>query len=249
MDEPKVFISHTSADHEFVYRLAADLERDGCDVWLDDVKIHIGDSLPDEIHTAIADAHFVVAVLSCTSVEKPWVRDELSHAVATTVTKEKGKRFILPCVIDPCELPPALKHRLYADFATQPYEEGYRKLLRTILPEGPVPVWVQAELIRIDNKDARVRRSAAVALGATTHPRAVRALMRALTDKGLYVRQAAAKVLGEIKDAQAVDALIGALTDKSPLVRDHAAAALWKIKDARGLKAVEKAGLLTGVSV
>ena len=41
-DAPKVFISHTSADHELVEKFAVDLERDGCEVWLDDVKMHIG---------------------------------------------------------------------------------------------------------------------------------------------------------------------------------------------------------------
>lgn len=132
--KPTVFISHTKRNHGFVQKLAADLERDGCNVWLDDVDLHIGDGLPEGIHSAIKASHFLVAVLSKSSVKQPWVLVELAHAYTKTVVE--GKRFILPIVVTECELPAFLEGRKYGDFKKwrQPaeYQTAYERLLAAI---------------------------------------------------------------------------------------------------------------------
>ncbi len=166
---PKVFISHTSADHEFVEKLGADLERDGCQVWTDEAKLHIGDSIPDEIQTAIGEAHFVIAVLSKASVKRPWIQEELREAIERQI-REKKKRFILACVIEDCNLPGYLKARKYADFATNPYSEAYQGLLNAIVAEARRPRDGASQPIPLQSQDARAPGPAAQGTAKLRHP-------------------------------------------------------------------------------
>lgn len=114
---PKVFLSHHSGDKEFVRRLAARLAQGGVETWVDEVNLHIGDSLPDEIGPAIHASDFVVAVISRSSLRSKWVKKELSIALARETAS--GKRFVLPVMIDYCRLPAFLSDKVYADF-TEP---------------------------------------------------------------------------------------------------------------------------------
>ncbi len=85
-------------------------------------------------------------------------------------------------------------------------------------------------------RDYKVRRDAAVALGATGDARAVEPLIQALKDQSWWVRSEAASALGELADSRAVQPLgILALKDEDPHVRDPAVRALGTIGDERAL--------------
>jgi TIR domain len=49
---PGVFISHSSKDKEFVFKLAIDLLNLGFPVWLDAYELEVGSSLQDRIRGA-----------------------------------------------------------------------------------------------------------------------------------------------------------------------------------------------------
>jgi hypothetical protein len=126
-----VFLSHNSRDKPWVRELAKRLTQDGVVVWLDEAELNIGDSLIDKISAAIDEMKFVAAVISRHSVQSVWVQKELSLAMSKEI---KGRRVtVLPLLIERCDLPVALRDKLYADF-TNPssFDAEYRKLLRAI---------------------------------------------------------------------------------------------------------------------
>ena len=108
-----VFMSHSSDDKPIVRRLAGRIKDAGHTVWLDEEQLHIGDSLVDGLGESVTTADFVVVALSPSSVASPWVRQELNAALADQIERSQTK--VLPVVVGPCEIPPLLRDRIYAD--------------------------------------------------------------------------------------------------------------------------------------
>jgi hypothetical protein len=128
---PTVFLSHNWKDKRFVRRLAKRLTKSGVVIWLDEVELKIGDSLVHKISQAVAQADFVIAVISKNSTQSPWVTKEIGLGMS----KEIGGRgtVVLPLRIDDCELPPSLQDKLYADFRSpRSFERECVKLLNTM---------------------------------------------------------------------------------------------------------------------
>lgn len=111
---PKVFLSHQSSDKEFTRKLAHDLLKRGFDVWFDEFRLRIGDSLTDSIDRAVGECDFFVLVISEAALESKWVSKEYASANAHML--DGGCLKILPAVIDDCQLPTFLKDLLWADF-------------------------------------------------------------------------------------------------------------------------------------
>jgi len=77
-----VFISYTHSDRRFVERLAGDLRLLGCEVWLDEWKVRVGDSLLKEVGNAITYAKWMVIVISPAAMASEWVNTELRTGLA-----------------------------------------------------------------------------------------------------------------------------------------------------------------------
>lgn len=132
----KVFISYSSNDREWVEGLTKKLHKDGIDVWYDEWEICVGDSIIAKIEEGIGRSDFLVVVLSEASVASRWVQEELRIAVIKTI--EKGS-FILPVLLESCEIPEFLRHRRYANFKDDP-EKAYQELLTAIKHrQRPIP--------------------------------------------------------------------------------------------------------------
>ncbi len=132
LSEPKVFISHSSADKQFVRKLVDDLKIQNIPVWFDESDILVGDSIVQKINTALSESDYLIVVLSRTSVESAWVKNELDYALMEE--KSKDSIVILPVKIDDCEIPPLLRSRLYADFSRD-YASGLAALQRVFSQE------------------------------------------------------------------------------------------------------------------
>lgn len=109
-----VFICHSSVDKVFVRKLAAELQEHGIGSWVDEAELHFGDSLITKLSDAIEQIALVLAVISESSVDSAWVRQELEWAM----TKEIRDRRItvIPILIQQCDIPFFLLNKLYADF-------------------------------------------------------------------------------------------------------------------------------------
>jgi cyclophilin family peptidyl-prolyl cis-trans isomerase/HEAT repeat protein len=113
-----------------------------------------------------------------------------------------------------------------------------------------------SDLIKLLNdREARVRRRAALAIGRVGLSEGVEPLTKLLDDSEIEVRQMAAFGLGLIGDASARPALLAALKDPQPVLQGRAAEALGQIGDRSDADAIGtmvqahiKAGALMGVS-
>jgi hypothetical protein len=110
----KVFVSHASADKPFVDRFVADLASRSIPVWYDKLDLRIGESITGAINSGLSEAKYFAIVLSKASVASKWVQEELNAALMTQVAQ--GGTFILPLLLEDCQVPPLLAHRKHADF-------------------------------------------------------------------------------------------------------------------------------------
>lgn len=72
-----VFIAHASEDKEFVEPLALALVKNGLNVWYDDFKLKLGQSLLKEIDKGLSQSRYGIVVLSHNFFNKSWPRREL----------------------------------------------------------------------------------------------------------------------------------------------------------------------------
>ena len=128
----KIFLSHSSKDKDFVRRLANDLQSSNVPVWFDEWELQVGDSLNHKIQEGINESGWLAIVISNNSINSKWVEKELNAALTTEL--EKRQVFVLPIVIEDCEIPLFLRDKLFADFRTD-YSSGLKTLLRRLIPE------------------------------------------------------------------------------------------------------------------
>jgi hypothetical protein len=92
---PDTFISHAGEDKAAVARPLADaLIALGWDVWLDELRLTVGDSLSRQIDAALARSRFGVVILSPAFFAKEWPQRELSGLAARELAS--GSKVILP---------------------------------------------------------------------------------------------------------------------------------------------------------
>jgi len=136
---PKVFLSHASEDKDrFVVNFARQLRENGVDVWLDQWEMKPGDSLVDKIfEEGLKDASAVIIVLSVTSVQKPWVREELNASVVNRISR--GTRLI-PVVIDECDVPESLRSTIWQKVDNlEDYSQSLQRILSAIFDVSDKP--------------------------------------------------------------------------------------------------------------
>ncbi len=129
----KVFISHSSQDHEFVLLLANRLKNDAFDVWIDEWELKIGDSIVDKINKGIESSSAFIIVLSENTIDSHWVKKEVNASLMRQLTSRKI--HILPILLDikASLLPPLLSDIFAAKFSSDVFsEESYKKLIEPI---------------------------------------------------------------------------------------------------------------------
>lgn len=117
MSEPRVFISYSEGDSEWVRQFAEALRRDHVAVWLDVWQIQAGDSLADALEAGLRNSDAIVAVLSRSNARRPNTFFELGLALGM------GKRLI-PIVAEDLEA------------AAIPFDIRARRYLRKGAPEA-----------------------------------------------------------------------------------------------------------------
>jgi len=130
---PRVFISHSNKDKDFVRQFANDLENARLGVWLDDRQLKPGDSIVSGISEGLRDTDYLIIVLSKASVASSWVQAELNAALMNELS-DKGT-VVLPVLIEDCDLPILLRDRVFADFRKD-YLTGLKSILRVLAQEN-----------------------------------------------------------------------------------------------------------------
>jgi hypothetical protein len=128
----RIFISYSSADRGFAYRLGTDLRATGIDLWLDQIDIRPGDVWEDEQERALASSDCVLVILTPAALSSRSVANEIDHALAA------GKA-ILPVLRIPCELPPQIRAFKHVDFTTD-YSTALHDLRRALMPSASATI-------------------------------------------------------------------------------------------------------------
>jgi len=124
-----VFISHRQADAAEAKRLAEDIARDGHDVWLDEWKIDVGDSIVGKIEQGLKESTYLVLCCSSAGVMSPWMSREWMSALARQLEGRGGK--VLPVMLTGDEIPAILADIKSADLRTD-WDAGLVQLLKAI---------------------------------------------------------------------------------------------------------------------
>jgi len=123
---PKIFISYSRTDIDFVRKLAEDLEKAGYDVWQDTTDLHGGENFFGEIPKAIRSSRFFIIILTPTSNRSEWVRNELAEAL-------RLRKKIIPIKLIPCEVPFELGRINFVNFSTGEYTDNLNSLLSSLV--------------------------------------------------------------------------------------------------------------------
>lgn len=132
--EVRIFICHASEDKKSARKIASRLSSVGADIWLDEKEIGVGDSIVEKIDSGLESASHVAVLLSTNSVDKPWVKRELSAALMRQL--KEASVTVLPIRLDDCSIPPILADVKYAD-CRDSIEEGLNDVIQTLFPIQP----------------------------------------------------------------------------------------------------------------
>lgn len=92
-----VFICHASEDKsDIAHPLNEALKGENLQVFIDDEQIFLGDSLIDEINSALRRSRFVVAIISAKSIKKGWPMQELKSVLSQQIST--GSKRLIPVI-------------------------------------------------------------------------------------------------------------------------------------------------------
>ena len=124
-----VFISHRKQDSRRAERLASEIRNVGHNVWLDEWKISVGDSIIERINEGLEGASYLVLCYSSSGVRSPWMGREWMSALARQLNGHNVR--ILPVLLTGGQAPAILQDVKYADLVRD-WSGGLNELLRAI---------------------------------------------------------------------------------------------------------------------
>jgi len=129
---PRVFIAHASEDSAAARRLFDFLQQNGCDPWIDVVRLSPGVKWKPAIRRAIRKSDFFVACLSTRSVSKVgYFQDELREAVEILRQYPDENIFLIPARLEECLTPLTIDDQQWVNL----YEPGGDVALLTSIEE------------------------------------------------------------------------------------------------------------------
>ena len=132
----RVFLCHSWGDKERVRELYHQLKADGLEPWLDEEDLLPGQLWEPEIRKAVTASAAVLVFLSKTSVSSAgYVHKEIKIALDVADEQPEGRIFVIPALLESCEVPQRLRHIHWVDLFRA---NGYEKLLRTFRAQGLV---------------------------------------------------------------------------------------------------------------
>lgn len=114
------FISYAKEDREQALVCYEKLAREGVSPWMDVKELLPGQNWEAEIERALSNANLIVLLLSPRSVSKRgFVQREANEAIARLKYKLPTDIYVIPLLIEPCEVPDFIGSKLqYVDLST-----------------------------------------------------------------------------------------------------------------------------------
>jgi CheY-like chemotaxis protein len=125
----KVFLCHSHDDKSAVLELYFRLKRDFVDPWLDVIELKGGQDWNLEIKRALRSTDIVVVCLSRHVSSRGFLHREIGYALDVADEQPEGAIFVIPLLLEPCEVPSRLAKWHWIDFAQ---DDGYERLLSSV---------------------------------------------------------------------------------------------------------------------
>lgn len=123
-----VFISHRKIDRDPVVRLAEEIRDAGHNVWLDEWRITVGDSIVARIEQGLNGANYLILCYSSSGMSA-WVDQEWMSTLARQLSGQSVK--ILPTLLTGGTPPAILADIKYADLVGD-WGGGVRAILKAL---------------------------------------------------------------------------------------------------------------------
>lgn len=124
-----VFLSYSSKDALSVLQLARDLTERGAEVWLDQWRIQVGDSITAKVQEGLLRSDYLAIWISKHALESQWVEREWMTKYHVEVSS--GSTIVLPLLASDVVVPILLRDKKYADFRKS-YEWGLLSLCKSL---------------------------------------------------------------------------------------------------------------------
>lgn len=124
-----IFISYSHSDKHFVDVLAKQLVRHHVNVWLDRWELSIGDSILQKVQEALDESSALLVVLSKASAQSEWCKKEINGGFLKEL--EEKRVFVLPVLLEDCDIPLFARGKLYADFRSS-FDDGLTVVLEGV---------------------------------------------------------------------------------------------------------------------
>ena len=126
-----VFLSHAKEDVDVVSQLSEKLLQYGVITWFDEKDLLPGADWKLEIEKGIDRSDYILVFLSSNSVNKEgYFQKELKTVLECRELKPEGARYIIPILIDDCELPRAFRDIYWLKMESDGWYEKLLKALR-----------------------------------------------------------------------------------------------------------------------
>jgi len=130
LDPFQVFLCYAKEDQKRVETLYNRLNKEGLRVWFDERELLPGQNWEVEIKKAIRESQFFIACLSKNAAtKKGFLNREIREALRIWEEQPEGTVYLIPALLEPCDVPDALRHLQWANVST---EEGIEQLLITL---------------------------------------------------------------------------------------------------------------------
>lgn len=102
---PMVFICYAKEDRTRAERIYQYLSENHCDPWMDKHGLILGDDFESEIRAAVGRADVFVACLRPGFDAIGFRQKEIHWALDALKLRPPGRGFVVPCLLEPCDLP------------------------------------------------------------------------------------------------------------------------------------------------
>jgi tetratricopeptide (TPR) repeat protein len=125
----KVFLSHSTKDHQFVQTFAADLKAEKIEPWICEVDVEFGGNFVAEIEEGLRDTDLAVLFWSPEAARSDWTRLEWTSVTAREISESRTRLGIV--LLRDCAIPELLRVKHRIDARTNP-EKARREALEWI---------------------------------------------------------------------------------------------------------------------
>jgi CheY-like chemotaxis protein len=125
----RVFLCHSHVDKPAVRELYYRLKRDFVDPWLDEKELIAGQDWELEIRKAVKTSDIVAVCLSHQASRPGFLQKEIRYVLDAADEQPEGAIFVIPLLLEPCDVPTRLARWQWIDFTGQ---NGYEQLMRSV---------------------------------------------------------------------------------------------------------------------